>query len=104
MQFAAKDRNQGIYGELGLGFATTYAVSGGGTTFTVSSPTEFKLGAGYRIDRPASNATADINLGMDIGTMETAKLSSASARASGAVEGAPTHVVLALSIIAHFSL
>lgn len=104
VQLALKDRNHGLYGELGFGFGTTYGVSGGGTTITFSTPVEFKLGTGYRINRPDSSFTADINLGMDVGKMKSADLSSGSFNGSGPIVDAPTHVVVALSLITHFSL
>jgi len=107
LQFAQKDRARGLYGELGLGFATTYGGSGDGYTYSVSSPVELKLGMGYRLsgaNDTRSSLTLDLNFGMDIGKVDKAKLTTGAARYEGSVDNASTHLVVALSLISHFSL
>lgn len=107
LQFAQRDRTRGAYLELGLGFGTTYGGSGDGFTYALSTPIEFKSGIGYRLSG-ANDArrrlTLDLNLGMDIGSMSHAKLRAGDVSYDGPIDKAPTHVVVALSLISHFSL
>ena len=107
LQFAQQDRARGLYGEVGLGFGTTYGGSGHGVTYELSSPLELKLGTGYRVsgaNGTRRSATLDLNFGMDIGALDHAKLTAGSAKYDGSIDHASTHVVVALSLIAHFSL
>ncbi len=107
LQFAQKDRARGLYGEVGLGFGTTYGGSGHGVTYELSSPLELKLGTGYRVsgaNGARRSATLDLNFGMDIGALDHAKLTAGTAKYDGSIDKPSTHVVVALSLIAHFSL
>lgn len=107
LQFAQKDRARGLYGEIGLGFGTTYGGSGKGVTYELSSPLELKLGVGYRVagaNGARRNATLDLNFGMDIGKVDHAKLTASTVKYDGSIDDASTHVVVACSLIAHFSL
>jgi len=107
LQFA-EDRTHGVYGELGLGLATNYSgPAGGGATYSFSSPVEAKLGAGYRFAgahgaRPAT--TADLNVGVDVGSIGSAELKTKSGSVVSDDGDEPTHVVVALSLLVHFSL
>ena len=107
LQFA-EDRTHGVYGELGLGFATNYSgPAGGGATYSFSSPVEAKVGAGYRFAgahsaRPAT--TADLNVGVDVGSIGSAELKTKSGSVVSDDGDEPTHVVVALSLLLHFSL
>ena len=106
VQFAAQDRTRGIYGELGVGLGTTYGGSGGGATYSLSSPVEMKVGFGYRFAGAGGarrSTTLDLNLGTDIGSITSAELHTTDGSYSGKVSG-QTHVVVALSAIIHFSL
>jgi hypothetical protein len=107
LQFAQRDRTRGVYGEMGLGFGTTYGGSGDDFMLQLSTPVEFKSGIGYRL--PAANdarrpATLDLNLAMDVGTMRNVKARAGGVSFEGSLDDAPTHVVIALSLISHFSL
>ena len=107
LQFAQKDRARGLYGEIGLGFGTTYGGSGNGVTYELSSPLELKLGAGYRVsgaNGTRRSVTLDLNFDVDIGTVDHAKLTAASKKYDGSIDDASTHAVVAFSLIAHFSL
>ncbi len=107
LQFAEKDRTRGLYGEIGVGFGTTYGGSGNGVTYELSTPLELKLGAGYRLagaNGVRRSATLDLNFGMDVGKIDHAKLTADGAKYDGPVEGATTHLVVAFSLISHFSL
>jgi hypothetical protein len=109
LQFARTDRARGLYGEIGVGLGTTYGASGDGYTVKVSSPAELKLGTGYRIAGAgdvARTLTLDMSFGVDIGTMTKveAQVGSTKLKADIASADHTTHVVLALSLIAHFSL
>lgn len=106
LQFAAQDRARGIYGEVGLGFGTTYGGTAGGATYSLSSPVEMKLGFGYRFAGSGGarrSTTLDLNLGTDVGSITSAEVHTSNVAYSGKVDGA-THVVVALSAIMHFSL
>ena len=106
LQLAAQDRTRGIYAELGVGVATTYAGAGGGATYSLSSPAEMKVGFGYRFAGSGGarrSTTLDLNLGVDVGSITSAEVHAAGRSYSGKVDGA-MHVVLALSAIMHFSL
>ena len=46
-------------------------------------------------------ASVDFNVGMDIGSMTSAKIKSRDGSYDGSVDGA-THVVLALNLLGHF--
>ena len=100
LQLAAKDRTQGGYFEIGAGFATTYAGSVAGATYALSSPVELKLGVGARV-ASQHGASVDFNVGMDIGSITSAKIKSGDGSYDGSVDGA-THVVLALNLLGHF--
>lgn len=107
LQFAQNDRARGLYGEIGLGFATTYGGSGHGVTYELTSPIELKLGTGYRVagaNGARRSVTLDLNFGIDIGTVDHAKLTAGTATYDGAIDSASTHVVVACSLISHFSL
>jgi hypothetical protein len=105
LQFAAQDRTRGVYGEVGLGFGTTYGGTAGGATYSPSSPVEMKLGFGYRFAGSGGarrSTTLDLNVGMDIGSITSEDVHTADLSYSGKVDGA-THVVVALPAIMHFS-
>lgn len=106
LQFAQIDRTRGLYGEIGVGLGTTYGASTKGAVYTLTSPAELKLGAGYRFAGAGGvrRATAvDINLGVDLGSITSAEVHTGGETYSGSVDGT-THLVLALSVISHFSL
>jgi len=108
VQLADKDRTHGVYGEVGIGLGTTYSgPAGNGATYSFSSPVELKLGVGYRFAgahgaRPAT--TADLNVGVDIGSIESAEVRSKSGGTVTDTSSEPTHVVVASSLLVHFSL
>lgn len=104
LQLAVKDRIEGLYGEVGLGLATTYGASNDGSSLTVSAPLTGKMGLGYRINPQRTGMSGDLNLGMDVGTMDNAEVSWGSYSNSLSTADAPTYVVVALSGIMHFSL
>jgi len=110
MQLAAKDRTKGVYGELGLAFATTYSTSRGGVSATVWSPVELKLAFGGRIPtlRTAGGGVVgslDLFIGADIGTMTSGRVEIGRTSTEGSLDGATTwHAVLSLGVASHFSL
>lgn len=107
VQLAHKDRARGLYGEVGFGLATTYGGSGDGYTYSLSSPVELKFGVGYRLsgaNHTRNSRTLDLNVGMDVGEVQRIKVTTDSASYAGAIDGAEAHVVVALSLISHFSL
>lgn len=103
LQFAGTDRARGVYSEVGVGLGTTY---GAGGVYKLSSPAELKLGLGYRFAGAGGarrTIALDLNLGADIGSITSAEVHTGSGSYSGSVDG-NTHLVVALSLISHFSL
>jgi hypothetical protein len=107
LQFAHKDRSRGFYGELGLGFGTTYGFTGDDYTATLSNPVELKVGMGYRLagaNGEGMRTTLDVNFGMDFGQMSKATIHTDVGAYDGSIDDAPVHVVMAFSLVSHFSL
>jgi hypothetical protein len=107
LQLAHKDRAHGFYGEIGVGLATEYGGTGDGYSFGLTSPAELKLGMGYRIAGAGDigrAATLDMAFGMDIGEVTKLEAQVGKTKLDADIEKRTTHVVLALSLIAHFSL
>lgn len=103
----AQDRTRGLYGEVGLGLGTKFGAADDDAKYSISSPLEFKLGMGYRLAGPNGtrrSATLDMNLGLDIGTMNHMEVTTAGKKLEGSLDDAKTHTVVAFSLIAHFAL
>jgi hypothetical protein len=49
VQYALRNRKEGLYFQGGLGFASTYGIVAGNEALTVSAPFDLKLGVGYRL-------------------------------------------------------
>ncbi|MDB4935397.1 MAG: hypothetical protein JWP87_2369 [Labilithrix sp.] len=107
LQFAHKDRAHGLYGEIGVGLATKFGGFGDGYSFALSSPAELKLGMGYRIAGSgdvALPATLDMAMGLDVGEMTQVEAQVGTTKLKADIAERTTHVIVALSLIAHFSL
>ncbi|MEA2747503.1 MAG: hypothetical protein QOI41_1646 [Myxococcales bacterium] len=106
LQFISKDRTRGVYVEVGVGLGTTYAGTVGSGSYSLSSPIEMKAGLGYRFPGPGGagrSATVDLNFGADGGSITSAEVHTKEGTTSAKVDG-PTHAVIAMSAIVHFSL
>ena len=107
IQLAATDRACGFYTEVGVGLGTTYAGNAGsGQTYAFSSPIEGKLAFGYRIagaHGAAMATTADFNVGVDVGAIDTAEVKTKSGSVLTDKSDQPTHAVVAMSLRLHFS-
>ena len=107
-QIAATDRTRGVYFDFGVGLGTTYGgTAGEGLSYTLTSRVEGKFGIGYRIGGMSSGArspfSVDLNLGMDVGAINSVKVDTSEGSFSDTTDQ-PVHVAVALSALLHFSL
>lgn len=108
LQLAAIDRTRGVYVDAGVGLGTTYGgKAGSSASYTMTSAVEAKLGLGYRFGSAgaARSATSfDLNLGVDVGAIDNVEVTTGNGKTSSASGDAPTHAVVAVSLVIHFSL
>lgn len=107
----AQARNNGLYGEVGVGFLTAYLFGKDPSYMRIWTPAVLKGGLGYRIGNLAKGdfertLAVDVRLGADVGRMTNYSIEGFSdvKDASGSVDNPSLYLSAGLSVGAHFSL
>ena len=106
----AQARNNGLYGEVGVGLLTAFTYNQDSTTMRIWTPAVLKGGLGYRIGNLSKGdferkLAVDIRFGIDVGRMTNASFEGfTNIDGSGDIPDPATFVAAGLSVGAHFSL
>ena len=107
----AQARNNGFYGEVGVGFLTAYLFGKDPSFMRIWTPAVLKGGLGYRLGNLAKGdfertLAVDVRLGADVGRMTNYSIEGFSdvKDASGSVANPSLYLSAGLSVGAHFSL
>ena len=107
----AQARNNGLYGEVGVGFLTAYVFGKDPSYMRVWTPAVLKGGLGYRVGNlakgdPERALAVEVRLGADVGRMTNYSIEGFSdlKDASGSIDNPSLYLSAGLSVGAHFSL
>lgn len=107
----AQARNNGLYGEVGVGFLTAYLFGKDPSYMRVWTPAVLKGGLGYRVGNLAKGdfergLAVDVRLGADVGRMTSYSIEGFSdvKDASGSIDNPTLYLSAGLSVGVHFSL
>ena len=110
LQFA-QSRNDGLYGEVGVGLLTAYLYGKDPSFMRIWTPAVLKTGVGYRVGNLAKGdferkLSIDILFSADLGRMTNVSIEGFSdvPDTSGSIANPSTYVSAGLSVGAHFSL
>lgn len=106
VQFAFRDRKDGLYLQSGLALASTYMAHGNATVLTASSPFDYKFGVGYRHTEALAPRRFGIDgyLNVDVGRFSEISLDRVGPDLKGQIDRKAIHAAVELGVSMLWSL